>query len=90
MPAETRTELSEDIVMSGTLKLITGAAIAASLVATVAVARTLHTAATERVDPSSTVGAAPGDYALARRHGNIACGAIVETNCEALEMMLPQ
>lgn len=76
--------------MSGTMKFIIGAAIAASFAATVAVARTMHTGATERAYPSSTAVTAPDDYTLARRHGIVACGAIVETNCEALEMMLPQ
>jgi hypothetical protein len=80
-------EFSEDIAMSVTRKLITGVAVAATLVATVAVARTqLRTTGTK----PAYHGTVFDDYVAARRHGLVACPALVETNCDALEMMLPQ
>ncbi len=74
------------------MKFLSAAVIAATLIATVAIARTIHThAAAAGAQPShgSAMRAAPGEMARSPRHGNIACGTMSYSDCEKLEMLLP-
>ena len=73
-------------------RFFSAAVIAAALIATVAIARTVHTrAATAGAQPShgSAIGAAPGEMARSPLHGSIACGTMSFADCEQLEQMLP-
>jgi hypothetical protein len=73
----------------GKLKILAAVAVTTALVATMAVARTVHnqTAATAHAtnDGSQIVGAVHGRIAPAQRHGHFACAAAVEQSCEKLE-----
>ena len=71
--------------MSSKMKIVSATVIAAALLATVAVARTVHThAGTGPQAAQSTVGAAPVQ-ALPRPHANFACPLANETECEKLD-----
>jgi hypothetical protein len=78
-------------IMSSTVKIFSAAIIAVALVATVTVARTLHTH--EDVagahHPVSTVGAAPRHAAPSAQHG-VACGMTLGTTCGQIETWLPE
>ena len=78
--------------MSGTMKILSAALVAAALVATVAVARTVHTRAAAGDHPSisSTVGAAARPMAPLARHGIVACPTANMADCEKIEMSLPE
>jgi hypothetical protein len=67
--------------MSGKTKFIAVTAIAAALVATVAVARTVHTHAA--ADARTTVGAAP--LTAPRPLANFACAPSVQADCDKLD-----
>ncbi len=73
-------------------KFLSAGVIAAALVATVAIARTVHTgpaAAGSEPARHSTMSAAAGVMARSPLHGTIACGSMSYTDCEKLEQMLP-
>ena len=74
-------------------KTISAAAAAAILIATVAVAHTVHTYKAPSDQPRLTVGkgteTAPAQTAPAGPHGNLACGMALDSDCERLEMLLP-
>jgi hypothetical protein len=81
-------------MVSRAVKILSAAAIAAALVGTVAVSRTVHTRKdVANVQPAhdSGLGVAPG--AMTRSplhgHGNIACGMLSYSDCETLKMTLP-
>jgi len=77
---------------SHTMKILSTAVIAAALIATVAIARTVHThVAAAGAEPSQTgaMSAGRGDIMRSPLHGNIACGAMSYSECERLEEMLP-
>jgi len=82
-------ELSGIAMMSRNLKSLS--AIAVALIATVAVARTIHT----HVVPSGThftsgkVSGTTPPQTLPPRHGTIVCGMALDANCEKLETLLP-
>lgn len=68
--------------MSGTTKLISATVIAAALLATVAVARTVHTHTAAAPALHATVGAAP--QGALRPHTNFACAPSIARDCETL------
>ena len=79
-------------MISRKTKFFSVAAIAAALIVTVAIARTVHTgAAAAGAQPShgSAMGAAPGVMVRSPLHGTIACGAMSYSDCKKLEQMLP-
>lgn len=78
--------------MTSRMKILSAAATVAVLLATVAVARTVHSHATSALHAAheSTIAAAPGQMMPARRHGNIACAAASEAECEKLETWFPE
>ena len=69
--------------MSRTTKLISATAVAAALLATVAVARTVHTRTAYAPGLQSTIGAAP--QSVLRPHTNLACAQAVARDCEKLD-----
>jgi len=72
------------------MKILSATVGAVALIATVAVAHTVHThmPPAGQVHASKTV--VPGDIAPSQRHGIITCGAATSaSDCERLEMMLP-
>jgi hypothetical protein len=69
--------------MSRTTKLISATVIAAALLATVAVARTVHTHTAAAPAPQVTIGAAP--QSALRPHANFACAQAVARDCERLD-----
>jgi hypothetical protein len=69
--------------MSGKTKFIVVTAAAAALLATVAVARTVHTHATASIPAHATVGAAP--QGALRQHTNFACAPSVQADCGKLD-----
>ena len=68
--------------MSGTTKLITAAVIAVALLATVAVARTVHTHSAANAPVHDTVGLAPAPGAPLR---NFACAPSIQSDCAKLD-----
>jgi len=79
-------------MISRTTKFLSAAAVAAALIATVAVGRTVQThavAAGAHTTHGSAINAAPGQITPFRRHGILACPLANETDCEKLEMLLP-
>ena len=73
-------------------KFLSAAVIAVALVATVAVARTVHTytAPADQVRAGKVIGTAPGEATRYPRHGIIVCGGLTTAaDCEKIEMMLP-
>ena len=79
-------------MISRTTKFLSAAAITAALIATVAVARTVHTrlaTADARPAQDSAMGAAPGDMTQAPLNGFIACGTLSYSDCAKIETMLP-
>lgn len=70
--------------MSGKTKLFSTAVLAAALLATVAVARTVHTRAPANAAAThATLGAAPQN--ALRPHTNFACAQAVARDCERLD-----
>jgi 3-dehydroquinate dehydratase len=73
-------------------KLLSAAVVAAALIATVAVGRTVQThtvAAGTHATHGSANSAAPGQIMPSRLHAIIACPLANESDCEKLEMLLP-
>ena len=84
--------IQEAPMLSRKTKYFSAAAIAAALIATVAIARTVHNgAAVAGAQPAhrSVIGAAPGYVASSPRRGILACGAMSYSDCDRLEMQLP-
>jgi hypothetical protein len=81
--------------MSGKTKILSATAVAAALLATVAVARTVqtHVAAANathgQATSSETVGMAIHTAPFVRHH-NFACALANEADCEKIEMLLPK
>jgi hypothetical protein len=75
-------------------KFLSAAAAAFALVATVSVARTVHTH-TVPTDPAQVttgkvIGTAPAQTTTpAPRHGIIVCGMALDSDCEKIETLLP-
>ncbi|MGB6416861.1 MAG: hypothetical protein WBF50_09715 [Pseudolabrys sp.] len=75
-------------------KFLSAAAAALALVATVSVARTVHTH-TVPTDPAQVttgkvIGTAPAQTTTpAPRHGIIVCGMALDSDCEKIETLLP-
>jgi hypothetical protein len=69
--------------MSGKIQIISATVIAAVLLATVAVARTVHTRTAAAPAPHATVGAAP--QSALHPHTNFACAQAVARDCEKLD-----
>ncbi len=78
--------------MTSRMKILSAAATAAVLLATVTVARTVHSHATSVLQATheGTIGATRSQTAPSRRHGNIACAAPSEAECEKLETWFPE
>ncbi len=83
-------------MISGKPRFLSAAVLAVALLATVAVARTVHThaAPADQATNSSTIGAEPGhadlgQIAPARQHRTIACPLANESDCQRIEMLLP-
>jgi hypothetical protein len=74
-------------MISRKTKLLSTAIAAVALIATVAVASTVHT----RMQASNgdVVGAVPGQFAAFPQHGVVACGMTSRSDCETIKMMLP-
>jgi hypothetical protein len=79
-------------MISRTVKILSAAAIAATLIGTVAVSRAVHTrmdaAGVQRTE-ESTMSAGPGVVTPSPLHGHIACGMLSYLDCKTLEMTLP-
>jgi hypothetical protein len=75
------------------IKLMSAAAAAVALVATVSVAHTVHThmapADREHVTTGKVTGTTPAQTTPAPRHGVIACGMALDSDCEKFETLLP-
>jgi hypothetical protein len=80
-------------MMSRKIRLLSAAAGVAALVATVAVARTVHTHGVLGNNPpvstGKVIGTAPAQTTPARRHGIIVCGMALDNDCEKIETLLP-
>jgi hypothetical protein len=73
-------------------KILSAAVIAAALVATVAIARTVHTRVPASADAPaqhSAMSSGNGTAARAPLHGSVACGGMSYHECQKLELMLP-
>ncbi|HEY6861467.1 MAG TPA: hypothetical protein VI358_16990 [Pseudolabrys sp.] len=78
-------------MISYKMKFLSAAVAVAALVATVAVARTVHTHAvpTNQASRSKVIGTAPDQATPPRRHGLIVCGMAIDSDCEKIETLLP-
>ena len=77
-------------MITGRMKLLSAAVVAAGLLATVAVARTVQThVAAAQVTHSRVINAAPHSAPFLR-HDNFACALANEAGCEKIEMLLPK
>jgi hypothetical protein len=77
-------------MISRKMKFLSAAVAVAALVATVAVARTVHTHAVPANHASNgNVGTAPDQTTPPRRHGIIVCGMAIDSDCEKIETLLP-
>ena len=80
-------------MMSRKTNFLSAAAAAVALIASVAVAHTVHTRAVStdqtHVTTGKVVGPPPAQMAPAPARGNIACGMALDTDCEKLESLLP-
>jgi hypothetical protein len=69
------------------------AAVAVAFIATVAVARTVHThvtpAAGAHVSSGKVIGTMPHPATAPHRNGIIVCGMALDSDCEKLETLLP-
>jgi hypothetical protein len=79
-------------MISRTVKILSAAAIAATLIGTVAVSRAVHTRmdadGVQRAEESAKSSAA-GTVRQRPPHRHIACGMLSYLDCETLEMTLP-
>jgi hypothetical protein len=89
-PADQRRNQDEDDMTSRTVKFLSVAVTAAALIATVAVARTVHTHAALTHASRDSAGATTGQMTPAPLHGIIACGMMNYSDCEKIEMLLPR
>jgi hypothetical protein len=80
-------------MLSNKPKFLSAAAAVAVLIATVAVARTVHThtvpADQAHVTTGKIVGTPPAQTTPTPPHGVIACGMALDSDCEKLETLLP-
>jgi hypothetical protein len=79
-------------MITRTMKIVSAAVIAAALIGTVAVSRTVQTrlaAADAQPAHDSATGAVPGATTRPALNGFIACGRLSYSDCEKLETMLP-
>ena len=80
-------------MISRKMKFLSAAVGVLALVATVAVARTVHTHAFSadhpRVSSGKALGSAPAEATPPRRHGIIVCGMAIDSDCEKIETLLP-
>jgi hypothetical protein len=69
------------------------AAVAAAFIATVAVARTVHTHVTPadgaHVSSGKVIGTTPHPATAPHWHGIIVCGMALDSDCEKLETLMP-
>ncbi|HYC16035.1 MAG TPA: hypothetical protein VEC94_02420 [Pseudolabrys sp.] len=76
-------------MLSRKTKFLSAAVGVLALIATVAVARTVHTHTTSaeqpRVSTDKVIGTAPTQTTPARRHGIIVCGMAIDSDCEKIE-----
>jgi len=74
-------------------KFLSAAATAAVLIATVAVAHTVHNHASpaepSQITAGKVVNTPPAQTAPAPSHGAIVCGMALDSDCEKLETLLP-
>ena len=71
-------------------KFLSAAVIAAGLIATVTVARTVHThQATAQFSHGRQMSTAPGSMSQAPRNGAIVCGMANTSDCEKIGPLLP-
>lgn len=78
-------------MISRKIRFLTAAATLA-LLATVAVARTVHThapSASAHATTGKVIGTPANQSASPYRHGVIVCGMAIDSDCEKLEMLLP-
>jgi hypothetical protein len=79
-------------MISRTVKIVSAAAIAAALIGTVAVSRTVHTrltAAGAQPAQDSAMSAAPAAMTRPALNGYIACGTMSYSDCAKIETLLP-
>jgi hypothetical protein len=79
-------------MITRTVKIVSAAAIAAALIGTVAVSRTIHTrlaAAGAQPAHDSAMAAAPRAMTRPVLNGYIACGRLSYSECEKIETLLP-
>jgi hypothetical protein len=76
-------------MISRKMSFLSAAVAVAALIATVAVARTVHTHAVpaNHASSSKVIGTAPATPP--RRHGIIVCGMAIDSDCEKIETLLP-
>jgi hypothetical protein len=80
-------------MISRKIRFLTAAAATVALIATVSVAHTVHThmapADRAHVATGKVTGTAPAQTMPAARHGPIACGMALDSDCEKFETLLP-
>jgi predicted lysophospholipase L1 biosynthesis ABC-type transport system permease subunit len=79
-------------MISRKAKFLSVVASLAVLIATVAVARNVHThlaPAGAQVSSGKVTGAAPSQTTTPRQHGIIVCGMALDSDCEKLETLMP-
>jgi len=77
-------------MITARMKLLSAAVVAAGLLATVAVARTVQThVAAAQLTHSQAIDAAPHGAPFLR-HDNFACALANAADCEKIEMLLPK
>ena len=78
-------------MISRKMTFLSAAVAAAALIATMAVARTVHTHAVPASQASSSkvIGTASDQATPPRRHGTIVCGMAIDSDCEKIETLLP-
>jgi hypothetical protein len=78
---------------SNKTKFLSAAATAAVLIATVAVAHTVHShtgpADQAHVTTGKVIGTPPAQTTPVQPHGAIVCGMALDSDCEKLETLLP-
>ena len=76
--------------MTSTMKILSVTAVAAALLATVAVARTVHThVAAVQATSGQAIATLPHSAPFVR-HDNFACALASAAECEKIEMLLPK
>jgi methionine-rich copper-binding protein CopC len=78
-------------MISRKMTFLSAAVAVAALIATVAVAHTVHTHAVPANQASSgkVIGTAPDQATPPRRHGIIVCSMAIDSDCEKIETLLP-